>query len=109
MTITLEALISNAGNTPFTDTVSVRFYDITGPSSVQIGSDQVITGLTGCAMELARVSVEWPNVTPGVHQVRVEVDPMGLVPEQSEVNNVVEGVVLVATDRVFVPAGLRWD
>jgi hypothetical protein len=107
MTITLEAFIANAGNTAFTDTVTVRFYDKAGTSSVQIGSDQVISGLAGCAMELTRVSVEWPNVAPGAHNVRVQVDPLGLVPEESTANNVADGVVIVGSERVFLPASSR--
>ena len=107
MTIELEALIANAGNVPLTDTVSVRFYEITGTGEVQIGSDQMITGLMGCAAQTTRVSIVWPNVAPGVHQIRVRVDPAGSVSEQNLVNNSLDGSALIATEGVFLPAILK--
>ena len=100
VTLTLQARISNVGNVPTTGPAIVRFYDGAGQ---QIGADQVVqAGLAGCA-ETAWVEVEWPSVPPGSHQVRVEVDPDGALTEASEANNQREGIVLVASERLYLP------
>jgi hypothetical protein len=107
VTATLKALVSNAGDVATTRPITVTFYD--GPlgqgGASAIGEPQVIThSLQGCA-DHAVVSVTWKGLDVGGHpfsiQVQVEDEDVNLT------NNVAEGVVLVATERMFLPLVLR--
>jgi hypothetical protein len=107
VTATLKALVSNAGDVATTRPITVTFYD--GPlgqgGASAIGEPQVIThSLQGCA-DHAVVSVTWKGLDVGGHpfsiQVQVEDEDVNLT------NNVAEGVVLVATERMLLPLVLR--
>ncbi len=104
VTLTLQARVSNIGNIAATSPITVRFLRAGG---LPIGADQVITGgLGGCA-DVGVVTVVWPNVAPGAHPVQVVVDPDFTLIEDNKGNNKVSGVVLVARDRVFLPAVMK--
>lgn len=104
VTLTLKARVSNVGNIPLNQPVTVRFVDDQGH---QIGADQVISGaLAGCAA-VKDVAVIWPNVTPGAHVVRAIADPIGAVNEGNENNNEVYGTVWVAKHQIFLPSIAR--
>ena len=106
VTVTLQARVSNIGNVAVTQPVTVRFYD---EYSAQIGADQVLDApLDGCAAART-VAVEWPNVGPGSHTVRVVVDPGDTVVEADEGNNEAAGVVLVAKHQLLMSVVLRSD
>ena len=103
VTVTLSAQIANDGEVAHSGSVVVRFYrGLPGDTSQQIGFDQVITDLGGCGRSEV-VSVTMPSVIPGRHPVYVVVDPDGEVSERDEQDNLLEGTVLVATERVFLP------
>lgn len=104
VTVTLRALVSNAGNTSVTQTVTVRFLDGGGS---QIGTDQIVDlPISGCAA--ARyIELCYPNLAPGAHEVRMIVDPENHIVEQDEQNNEVKGVILVARVQIFLPLVAR--
>jgi hypothetical protein len=104
VTITLRAQVSNVGNIAITHPITIRLED---SARVPIASDRAITGgLTGCAAT-GEVTVTWPNLPPGAHTVYAVVDPEGTVSESNEDNNEVEGTILVAAARIFLPLTLR--
>lgn len=107
VTFTLNALVANSGNVSSTYSIAVRFYE-GHPSSggVQIGTDQVISPLLGCGGNSV-AQVEWPGAAPGSHIVYVSVDPAGAIAESDESNNTIGRVILVATQRVFLPLVAR--
>lgn len=99
MTVTVKAVISNIGTISTTGDIVVRFYD---DSATQIGSDQIISGLDCCA-GVESVEVTWPSVPAGAHTVRVRVDPLDAIAEGDESNNEATVIVLVATERTWIP------
>jgi hypothetical protein len=100
VTVTLRMRVSNVGNVGITQPVTIRFLDSEGH---QIGSDQVIgEAMAGCA-EVEEITMVWPSVSPGAHVVRAVVDPEDQVSEESEGNNEVQGLVLVAKEQSFLP------
>jgi len=104
MTVTVQAVISNIGTISTTEEVRVRFYD---DGDTPIGSDQIISGL-GCCAGVESVEVTWPSVPVGGHTVRVQVDPPpGDIDEGDEDNNEATGLVLVATERIWLPLVMR--
>lgn len=102
VTLTLGATVVNNGDVAFTGPVVVRFYAGTPSSGQQIGADQLVMALPGCAATTT-VSVTMPNVPPGRHPVYVVVDPEGQISESDKTDNVLVGHVLVATQRLFLP------
>jgi len=104
VTLTLKAEIGNSGSKAVEGSFVVRFYDGPPPPGAgnQIGTNQTISNLCGCGgAETAEVT--WANVSPGAHEVYVVVDVEGTIPESNEDDNTGSGVILVATDRVFLP------
>jgi subtilase family serine protease len=99
MTVTVKAAISNIGTISTTEDIVVRFYD---DSAAQIGSDQSISELDCCA-GVESVEVTWPSVPAGAHTVQVRVDPLDAIAEGDESNNEATGIVLVATERTWIP------
>lgn len=105
VTTTLTVVVSNMGNVSTTLPIEVTFYDgIPGENDTQpIGSAQtVVGGLKGCA-DYDLVSVTWTDLDIGAHSFYVQVDGQGTIVEEDETNNVASGIVLVATERVFLP------
>jgi hypothetical protein len=100
VSLTLSAAVGNSGNmqSPSGPAV-VRFFEgDPNKGGVQIGSDQIVS-LSGCGRS-AIVSVDWPLVSPGLHQVYVVVDEGG---GAYEGNNTRIRPVLVATERALLP------
>lgn len=102
VTLTVQALIANSGNlVAKTGPVAVRFYDgDPAQGANQIGKTQTVS-LAGCG-DHATVAVTWLNVSPGAHPVYVVVEP--LAEEAATENNVTSQVLLVASERMFLPA-----
>jgi hypothetical protein len=103
VTLTLSATIANSGNMiTNTGSVVVRFFDgDPDDGGTQIGGDQSVS-LQGCG-DNETVSVTWPDVAPGVHRVFVVVDPDSSIEESDEINNAASRVVIIASNRVFLP------
>jgi len=107
VTVTLKVLVSNVGNVAATEPVTVTFYDgPLGQGGVSaIGEPQVIThGLQGCA-DYTVVSVTWDGLDVGGHPFSVQVQAGDV--DVDLTNNAIEGVVLVATDQLWLPLVLR--
>jgi hypothetical protein len=104
VTMTLSAAVANSGNMiTRTGPVTVRFFDgDPDAAGEQIGEDQFVS-LLGCG-DHQNVSVTWSDVAPGAHTVFVVVDPQGQIEESDETNNTASRVVVVASDRVYIPA-----
>ena len=103
VTLTLSTTIANSGNiVTKTGSVVVRFFDGDPDNGgVQIGIDQIVS-LRGCG-DNQTVSVTWPNVAPGNHQVFVVVDPEGQIEESDETNNTASRLVIIASHRASLP------
>lgn len=101
VTMTLNAIVANSGNLiTSTEPINVAFYNgDPGDGGAQIGGDQVVQ-LSGCG-DSEVVSVIWPDVPPGGHEVYVVMDTA--VNETVMTNNSAHQVVLVATKRYFLP------
>lgn len=100
VSVTLAVQVSNAGNAPLTEPITVRFLDAVGTS---LAADQIISSsLNGCG-ELVTLHVVYANLEPGAYPVRVVVDPEDAIAETDETNNEAIGTALVATDQVFLP------
>jgi hypothetical protein len=100
VTITLRARISNVGNVPVTQPLTVRFFDDT---YVQIGSDQIISETVAGCGQMQTITMTWTDVPPGAHSIRVVVDPMAQISEGNEDNNEALGTVLVAETKTLLP------
>jgi hypothetical protein len=98
VTVTLQVQLSNSGNIAVTQPFSVTLYD---SSDQEIGSF-VVNSLEGCGA-VAEAFVTWPEVAPGVYDVRVFVDPTDQIPEAREDDNGMPALVLVATHRTTLP------
>ncbi|NLE46648.1 MAG: hypothetical protein GX620_18190 [Chloroflexi bacterium] len=104
VTLTLRARVSNAGNVPVEQPITVRFLDGTGQ---RVGPDQVSTAvLQGCAT-VREITTTWPHVAPGSHTVQVIVDPANTIVESRGDNNVATGTVLVARTWILLPLVTR--
>lgn len=106
VTVTLRAIIANAGNLANAVTATVQFYDgdpLNGGSP--IGPAQLVS-LSGCGSN-QEITVQWPNVLPGAYQVYVQVTPDSGVIETNDNNNLASGTVLVASHQIFLPSVKR--
>lgn len=105
-TANLAVEVRNNGDVEVRSPFTVTFY---ADSALQqpIGSTQVTTSLAGCARRTARVVVPWEGLSPGKHQFWVKVDASDAVAESREDDNVTSGLVLVASNQVFLPLAVR--
>jgi hypothetical protein len=103
---TFKGIVSNAGNSTPSMPVTVRFLDVTAGDGTQVGSDVTLSPFTGCGA-LREASVVWPNLSPGLHSMRIEVDPHDQISESLESNNVMTKTVLVGTHGIYLPAVRR--
>ena len=106
VTATLRVAVSNVGNISTTLPVTATFYDGPPgePGTGLIGDVRVITaGLYGCA-DYEIVEMEWPGLAAGAHRFYVTVESAD---DHNSANDVVEGTVLVARYRSFLPLVLK--
>jgi hypothetical protein len=91
----LVASVSNNGNIELPATTMVRFYKgDPEKGGVQIGSDQLLPPLNGCA-DTASVRTPWASAVPGTTSIWVVVDPGNLVAESNEADNRMSASVVV--------------
>lgn len=102
VTLTLQAVISNPGNSSIARPFEVAFYEKTASDLRLIGTVLVETPVPGCG-ETFIVQLPWPMVEPGAHQVQVVVDPGNSVPETDENNNTLLRTIMVGSQRVYLP------
>jgi len=103
ITITLLAYVVNNGNIATSGSATVRFYEGNPNQGGTLIGEQSIPSLDGCASGVL-VTVAWRNVPPGSHTVYAVVDHDGMIPESDESDNMLKSIIMVATQRVFVPA-----
>ena len=106
ITPVVRVAIANAGNSiPMRGTeplsVTIRFFDVTEGSKSLIG-ETVLPPFPGCGT-LRDVRVAWPNLSPGTHVLRIEVDPERQIPDISKVNNVMTTTVFIGTRAIYLP------
>mgnify|MGYP005837903331 CR=1 FL=1 len=100
-TLTLEAVITNAGNSAVNQQATVRFYaGDPAAGGVQIGSDKIVR-LQGCGTQTT-VRIIWPDVAPGDYQVFVVVSSAQT--EASVANNRLSTQVRFVTQQLFLPS-----
>ena len=91
------------GGIPLTSTV--RFVDVTDEVDTLIG-EVVLPPFTGCGT-MREASVIWPDLSPGLHTMRVEVDSEERILETSESNNVMTTTILIGTYGTYLPFASR--
>lgn len=64
-------------------------------------------GMTGCARLTKPASVNWNNLSPGVHKFWVKIDSTNAIAETSENDNFGTGTVFVNAEQSFVPVVRR--
>jgi hypothetical protein len=99
MTVTLYAQISNSGGISAAQPFAVEFWN---EDSSTVLVTRTVNGLAGFG-ETAQISVTWPNLSAGTHHASVRVDTTNAITECNETNNQMSEVVLVGTERVFLP------
>ena len=97
VTLTLYAQIVNNGNIGTSAPALARFYNGNpNQGGVQVGSDQIVPVLDGCASSAA-VHATWNNVVSGTYQVYVVVDPFNSIAETNEADNTYSTSIVVMT------------
>jgi len=105
VTVTLSADIRNNGNRQLSTPVLVTFYSDAALMS-PLGS-VALNELGGCGTFQQTVSVAWSNVPTGAHYFWVEVDSEKSINESSESDNVMQGLVLVNAQKLYMPLVVR--
>lgn len=105
VTVTLSADIRNNGNCQLSIPVQVTFYSDAALTS-PLGS-AALNELGGCGTFRQTVSVAWSNVPTGAHYFWVKVDSSESINESSESDNVMQGLVLVNAQRLYMPLVAR--
>jgi hypothetical protein len=106
VTVTLLAYVVNNGNITASGPTTIRFYEGHPDQGGTLISEQIISPLDGCASG-ATVSVTWSSVPSGSHIVYAVVDSADTIPESDEGDNILGERILVATQRMFLPAVLK--
>ncbi|MDY7076356.1 MAG: CARDB domain-containing protein [Chloroflexota bacterium] len=103
VTATIYAQISNSGNVAVSAPFAVELWD---EDSDQILGSKTISGLAGCG-ETGVITTVWTSMSAGTHNLSVRIDTGSAIFESNENNNQMPAVVLVATQRAFLPLVLR--
>ncbi len=107
-TVDISATFRNNGNTKINQPFTVTFYKdaaLTMPiDSVTISSD-----VRGCTSSSYVASVQWADLTPGLHKYWVHVDSGNVIVELPPNNNdnIGSGQVLVVSNQVLLPTVQR--
>jgi hypothetical protein len=102
VTVILRAQVANSGNLAQAVDANVQFYQGIPPHGTPIGAPQPIS-LVGCG-RVQTVSVTWPNVPAGPHNIYVHVTAAPGVNETDLTNNTLAGQALVGTKHLFLPS-----
>jgi hypothetical protein len=100
--VNLQAQVANSGNLAHVRNATVQFYQGNPSGGTPIGSPQPIS-LRGCG-RTQTVSVTWPNVSPGLYNIYVQVTAGPGVNETDLTNNLLTGQVFVGTEHIFLPS-----
>jgi hypothetical protein len=102
VTATLSVQLANNGNRLVATPLTVTFYSNAALTEV-INSTIITDAVPGCARRRVMASVNWPNLGAGLHSYWVKVDSSNVISEANEVDNVMEGQVLVGSHGVYLP------
>ncbi len=105
VTVSLELLLSNAGNVAVTQPFSVTLTDV--GSSQELGAFPVMGPVEGCGGLYETSKVLWLDVPPGPHTVLVTVDGTHQITETNEGDNTATFTIVVATYQIRLPVILR--
>jgi hypothetical protein len=64
-------------------------------------------GMTGCGRLTKQATVNWNNLTPGIHKFWVKVDSTNAVIETSEGDNIGTGTVFINPEQSYIPVSRR--
>ena len=98
----VKALLANSGdsNAPFL--AIVRFTDVINSYNIWI-SDVTLSSFPGCGT-LKEASIVWPQLGPGLHRMRIEIDPFNQIVETNESNNIMTVTVVIRTpNSLYLP------
>lgn len=98
---TFRVLVSNAGNVAMDSSAVMTFTDITSGGHSVVGTAS-LAALPGCGAS-AQASVRWPNLSPGLHVMRVEVTAGSGAGEALKSNNVLTATISVGTHGIYLP------
>jgi hypothetical protein len=104
--VSLAVEVRNQGSAPTGQNVAVNFYRDAGLTDL-IGSATVPAGVAGCGSGSALAQVSWGGLSPGPHSFWAKVDPGNAVVETQEDDNVIQGKVVIPSDRLWLPTLLR--
>ncbi len=103
VTVTLKIYVSNSGNSRLNGPVQVTLQD---ESTGSLIADVRIEQVDGCG-GIAQAQAIWSNLTPGVHRIRIKVDPSDQIYEIKEDNNEAVFSIIVASSQSYLPLILR--
>jgi len=98
---TFHIQISNAGNVAMPNSAVITFTDVTSGVNTFVGNAS-LDMLLGCGTS-GQASVVWPNLAPGLHAMRIEVDAGSGSGEILTANNIMTATILVGTHGVYLP------
>ena len=102
-TVTLSTKVINNGDTAVTTPISVTFY--ADENMTRVIETAVIPSIYGCASVITAVSVNWADLSSGVHHYWVKVET---VPNEADTtDNTASGIVIVDPQQTFLPVILR--
>jgi len=100
--ITLTVEVINTGQQPAQD-IAVQFWEGEPGDGVLIGSPQIVSEVPGRYAGVGQATIIWSPPDSGAYELWVVVDSSDAVVEADEGNNRLSRIVLVATERVFLP------
>ena len=103
VTMTVYVQVANSGSVMSTSPFSVTIQSLDDNSMVGQPS---IKSLGGCG-QMTVVTATWTNLGMGAHRLSVMVDSGNVIAETDRTNNYMEGKVLVASQRMFLPVVTR--
>jgi len=106
ITPVFKILIANAGNSmPMRGAIPwpviVRLFDVTEGRNNLIG-DALLPPFPGCG-SLREARIAWPNLSPGLHVMRIEVDPEQRISDSLPSNNIMTVPVFVGIYTTYLP------
>ena len=99
-TVTLSANVINNGDTAVLTPITVTFYADENLTQL-IGTADIVPSLYGCASVTTAVSVNWADLSSGVHRYWVKVDA---APNEADmIDNIASGIVIIDPQQIFLP------